>query len=178
MATKKPVAAKKAVPAKKTVAKKTVAKKTVAEPTLKTAKRKLSDATINKMAKAMSPKKAPAKKPATPAKAKLTVKGKSPKEVATAKGDPYVTITSVELDTDNIGNGAFELDWNDIFVAKLVRAGYQGKTDADVVDNWFKTICRNILTEEYEQWEANQPEEMRPRVIDRRDLGGGKTEVS
>ena len=157
MATKKPVAAKKAVPAKKTVAKKPVAKKTVTKPVVA--------------------KKAPAKKPAA-TKPKLTVKGKSPKDAATAKGEPYVTITSVELDTDNIGNGAFELDWNDIFVAKLVRAGYQGKTDADVVDNWFQSICRNILAENYEQWEANQTEEMRPRVIDRRDLGDGKTEVS
>lgn len=157
MAIKKPVAAKKVV-AKKVPAKKAVTKPTVAAK------------------KPVAKKTAPAKK--APAKAKLTVKGKSPKESATAKGEPYVTITSVELDTDNIGNGAFELDWNDIFVSKLVRAGYQGKTDADIVDNWFKTICRNILTEEYEQWEANQPEEMRPRVIDRRDIGGGKTEVS
>jgi len=47
-----------------------------------------------------------------------------------------------------------------------------------IVDNWFKTICRNILTEEYEQWEANQPEAQRPRVLDKRDLGGGKSEVS
>lgn len=156
MATKKPVAAKKVV-AKKVPVKKVVEKKPVA--------------------KAPAAKKVPAKKPVAE-KPKLTVKVKSAKELATKKGEPYVTITSVELDTDNIGNGAFELDWNDIFVSKLVRAGYQGKTDADIVDNWFKTICRNILTEEYEQWEANQPEEMRPRVIDRRDLGGGKTEVS
>lgn len=116
-------------------------------------------------------KKEPAAEP------KLKVKGKSPKDIATAKGEPYVSIVSVELDPDNIGNGAFELDWNDIFLSKLVRAGYQGKTDADIVDNWFKTICRNVLMEEFEQWESNQPEEMRPRVIDRRDLGNGRSEV-
>ena len=92
----------KKTPAKKTVAKKAPAKKTVA-------------------------KKAPAKKTAKP---KLTVRAKSEKELATARGEPYVSILSVELDQDNIGNGAFELDWNDIFLAKLVRAGYQGKTDA------------------------------------------------
>ncbi len=109
---------------------------------------------------------------------KLKVKGKSPKDVATAKGEPYVSIISVELDPENIGNGAFELDWNDIFLSKLVRAGYQGKTDADIVDNWFKTICRNVIMEEFEQWEANQPEEMRPRVIERKDLGNGRSEVS
>ena len=155
------------VPAKKTVAKSPAVKKPVA-------------------AKKPVAKKTPAKKvaPAKPAKApkaaapKLTIKGKSPKEIATKAGEPWVNIMSVELDPDNIGNGAFELDWNDIFLAKLLKAGYQGKTDADVVDNWFQSICRNILAENYEQWEANQNEEMRPRVIDRRDLGGGKTEVS
>ena len=141
----------------KTVAKKPVAKKPVAKKTT------------------------PVKKTVTPKETKtprLTIKAKSAKELATKKGEPCVSILNVELDTDDIGNGAFELDWNDIFVAKLVKAGYQGKTDADIVDNWFKTICRNILTEEYEQWEANQPEELRPRIIDRRDLGGGRTEVS
>lgn len=162
MATKKPVAAAKKVVAKKTVVKKPVvaAKKVVAKKTTTTVA-----------------KKAPAKKTATE-KPKLTVKVKSEKELATKRGDPYIKILNVELDVDDIGNGAFELDWNDHFVAKLVKAGYQGNTDADIVDNWFKTICRNILTEEYEQWEANQPEAQRPRVIDRRDLGDGKTEVS
>jgi hypothetical protein len=158
--------AKKA-PVKKTVATKTVAKKTVAKkPPVKKPVEKKPVA-----------KKVPVKKPAAE-KPKLTVKVKSEKDLATKRGEPYVKILNVELDVDNIGNGAFELDWNDIFVAKLVRAGYQGKDDADIVDNWFKTICRNILTEEYEQWEANQPEAQRPRVLDKRDLGGGKSEVS
>ena len=158
--------AKKA-PVKKTVATKTVATKTVAKkPPVK-----------KPVVKKPIVKKVPAKKPVAE-KPKLTVKAKSEKDLATKRGEPYVKILNVELDSDNIGNGAFELDWNDIFVAKLVRAGYQGKDDADIVDNWFKTICRNILTEEYEQWEANQPESQRPRVIDRRDLGDGKTEIS
>lgn len=144
-------------PAAKKVETKAPAKKVAAKPPLK--------------------KPAPKKATAKPGPA-LKVKGKSPKEVATARGLPYVEILSVELDPDNIGNGAFELDWNDMFLTKLVRAGYQGKTDADIVDNWFKTICRNVIMEEYEQWEANQPMSERPRVVDRRDLGDGKTEVS
>lgn len=111
----------------------------------------------------------------------LKVRGKSPKEVATAKGEPYVSIVSVELDPDNIGNGAFELDWNDKFVANLVRAGYQQKAneeDSVIVDRWFQEVCRNIAQENFEQWEANQPIGERPRVINRTDLGNGKTEVS
>jgi hypothetical protein len=34
------------------------------------------------------------------------------------------------------------------------------------------------LAEEYEQWEANQPLGDRPRVVERRELGDGKVEVS
>ena len=60
----------------------------------------------------------------------------------------------------------------------MVRAGYKGKTDSDMVDQWFQDVCRNVVQENFEQWEANQPVELRPRVIDRRDLGDGKTEVS
>ena len=105
-------------------------------------------------------------------------KKKSDKDTATEKGEPYVAILSVELDPENIGNGAFELDWNDKFIANLVRAGYQGKTDADMVDQWFADVCKNVIAENYEQWEDNQPFEARPRVIDRKDLGNGKTEVS
>ena len=108
-------------------------------------------------------------------------KKKSDKDIATEKGEPYVAILSVELDPENIGNGAFELDWNDKFVANLVRAGYQLKkddTDADLVDRWFADVCKNVVAENYEQWEANQPMDARPRVMDRKDIGDGRTEVS
>lgn len=111
-------------------------------------------------------------------KAEPKPKKKSEKDIATEKGLPWVQVLNVELDPENIGNGAFELDWNDKFITNLVRAGYQGKTDADMVDLWFADVCKNVIAENYEQWEANQPYEARPRVIDRKDLGDGKTEVS
>jgi hypothetical protein len=108
-------------------------------------------------------------------------KKKSAKDIATEKGEPYVAILSVELDPENIGNGAFELDWNDKFIANLVRSGYQLKkddTDADMVDRWFAEVCKNVIAENYEQWEANQPYDSRPRNVDRKDIGDGRTEVS
>lgn len=77
------------------------------------------------------------------------------KELATIAHEPYVQILGIEVDIDNLGQGSFELDWNDVFVAKLVRAGYPGKTDQDVVDNWFKEVCRNVLLETYEQEQAD-----------------------
>jgi len=105
----------------------------------------------------------------------------SAKDAATEKGEPYVSVISVDLDPDDVGNGAFELDWNDIFVARLVKAGFMIKktdTDSEIVDRWFQSVCRNILNENYEQWEANQPVDARPRRVDRNDIGNGRTEVS
>jgi len=101
---------------------------------------------------------------------------KTPKQIATEKGEPYVNIISVDLDPENIGNGAFELDWNDFFVAKLVRSGYKGKDDSQIVDQWFQDVCRNVVMETFEQYEANNP---RPVTgVQRKDLGGGRSEVS
>jgi len=110
-----------------------------------------------------------------PATLKDTKTKKTPKEIATAAGEPWIEVLSMDIDHENPGQGAFELDWNDKFVANLVRAGYQGKTDQDIVDNWFKTICRNIVLETYEQEQAD-PELRRPN--NRRDLGNGRTEIS
>ena len=62
----------------------------------------------------------------------------------------------MELDAGSLERGAFELDWNDLFVAKLIRAGYQGKTDNDIVDNWFQDVCRNVVLESYEQEQAQR----------------------
>lgn len=155
MATKKPVA-------KKTVAKKIPVKKPAAK-------------------KAVAVKK-PVTKKTTNTKAKTTKKidftGMTPKQIADAKGEPWVNVVQVELDPDNIGNGAFELDWNEKFITNLVRAGYKGKTDSDMVDQWFQNVCKNVVAENYEQWEANQPIGDRPREINRRDIGDGRIEVS
>lgn len=109
------------------------------------------------------------------------LKKKTAKEIATEAGEPYISVVSIELDPDDVGNGAFELDWNEVFVARLVKAGYMQKkddTDAEIVDRWFQSVCRNILNENFEQWEANQPVDARPRRVDRNDLGNGRIEIS
>ena len=114
------------------------------------------------------------KKPAKTTEEKPKAK-KSAKDIATEKGEPYISVVTVELDPENIGNGAFELDWNDKFITNLVRAGYKGKDDAALVDQWFQDVCRNVIQENFEQWEANYATQRR---IDREDLGGGKSSVS
>jgi len=124
------------------------------------------------------------KKPAPPARKKPIADAaekqtKSAKDLATEKGEPYVSILSMDVDPDDLQNGAFELDWNDIFIARLVKAGYMmspDDTDADIVDRWFTAVCRNVVLETYEQYEAMNPE--RDRVVKTRNIGDGRTEVS
>jgi hypothetical protein len=118
------------------------------------------------------------KKKPEPKKTEATPKKKSDKDIATEKGEPYISVVAVELDPDNIGNGAFELDWNDKFITNLVRAGYQKKPNEDesvIVDRWFQDVCRNVVQENYEQWDANYTMERR---VDKEDIGRGKTSVS
>lgn len=104
------------------------------------------------------------------------------KEKATLVGEPYISILKVELDPADINNGSFELDWNDKFVANLIKQGYKIRpddTDAQIVDRWFQTVCRNIALEVYEQEQADPDKrESEMRVIQQRDLGNGYTEVS
>ena len=71
---------------------------------------------------------------------------------------------------DNISDGAFELESNDLFV-QIGRAGYSQKaddTDVEIVDRWFK-LCRNVAQETYEQFQADPD--------NRTNLGNGYTEV-
>jgi len=86
-------------------------------------------------------------------------KKKTQKEIATEKNEPWVGVLGMEVDIETLEQGAFELDWNDQFVAKLIRAGYQGKTDADIVDRWFQSVCRNVVLESYEKEQALQRSE-------------------
>jgi len=102
---------------------------------------------------------------------------KSAKELATERGEPYINVVAVELDPDNIGAGAFELDWNDKFLANLVRAGFQKQPNEPehvIVDRWFQEICRNVVLETYEQEQADPD----LRRVSKRNLGDGRTEIS
>ena len=101
---------------------------------------------------------------------------KSEKELATERGEPYVTILRMDVDPENLHAGSFELDWNDKFLANLLRAGYVGKTEADVVDQWFQNVCRHVVLETWEQEQAMNPSPQ--RFTRTRDIGGGRSEVS
>ena len=103
---------------------------------------------------------------------------KTGKQIATEKGEPYVAVLSMDVDPDNLHQGAFELDWNEIFVARLVKAGYMMKptdTDGDIVDRWFQNVCRHVVMETWEQEQAIKNSGM---YVQKRDLGDGRSEVS
>ena len=115
---------------------------------------------IENIKQALKPKKKP-----------QTKKQLTPMELATKNKEPYVNIKGMDVNPENISDGSFELEYNDIFVAKLVRAGYSHKaedTDIQIVDRWFQTVCRNVAQETYEQHQAD-PE-------NRTNLGNGYNE--
>jgi hypothetical protein len=74
----------------------------------------------------------------------------SPKERATEKGEPWVSVLDTHVNKDNIRNGFFELDWNEHFVLELRRQGYglEGDPEEEIVDRWFRELCKNVAAEE------------------------------
>jgi len=122
------------------------------------------------------PKKAAETKEASTPKVKAPVK--SEKDLATEAGEPYVAILKMDIDPNNLHQGAFELDWNEIFIARLVKAGYMMKredTDAEIVDRWFQNVCRHVVMETWEQEEAMRKSGIYVKTT---DIGNGRSEVS
>jgi hypothetical protein len=122
-------------------------------------------------------KKKPQKQTKVEAPEPKTVRKKTAKELATERDEPYIAILSMDIDPENINQGAFELDWNEKFISNLVRAGYMMKkddTDSDIVDRWFQNVCRNVVMETYEQEQAMNPQ----RYVRSKNIGDGRSEVS
>jgi hypothetical protein len=89
-------------------------------------------------------------KEAADAEAKAELAKLTPKERATRKGEPWVSVLDTHVNKDNVRNGFFELDWNDAFVVQLKQEGYgyDGDPDEEIVDRWFRDLARNILSDE------------------------------
>ena len=120
------------------------------------------------------------KKEPKPKQQKPSTPALNEKQKATAAGEPYIAITKVEINPENINDGSFELDWNDKFVLNLIKAGYKQRdddTDQLIVERWFQYTCRNVALELYDQQVAD-PDNRDSRVIRTKDLGNGRTEVS
>ena len=99
----------------------------------------------------------------------------TPKERATAKGEPYVAVLDTKVNPDNVRNGFFELDWNDLFVLQLKQAGYgfDGDADEEIVDRWFRGLCKDVANEE-----GIDMTDRGAGYINVRKLTEGKSEVS
>ena len=104
---------------------------------------------------------------------------KTAKQTATENNEPYVAILAMDIDPNNLHQGAFELDWNEIFIARLVKAGYMMKptdADSDIVDRWFQNVCRHVVMETWEQEQAIR--NSGAQYVRTRDIGDGRTEIS
>jgi hypothetical protein len=116
--------------------------------------------------------------PRPPKEVKSKASSKTEKEIATEKGEPYVAMVRMDIDPNNLHQGAFELDWNEIFIARLVKAGYMMKkddTDNVIVDRWFQNVCRHVVMETWEQEQAIKTSGI---WVQSRDIGNGRSEVS
>jgi len=98
----------------------------------------------------------------------------SPKERATARGEPYVTVLDTHVNKDNVRNGFFELDWNPEFIVQLKQAGYgfEGDPEEEIVDRWFRELAANMLAEA-----GQDPARTSAGFINVSKLGNGKAEV-
>jgi len=106
---------------------------------------------------------------------KVSPEVQSEKDAFTAKGEPWVSVLRMDIDPTNLSDGAFELDWNEIFVARLIKAGYNGRDDKAIVEQWFNNICANVVAGTYEQ-EMADPEKR--RRVQRKRIDKSTTEVS
>ena len=75
---------------------------------------------------------------------------KDPKEYATRRKEPWVSVLDVKVNKENVRNGFFELDWNKYFIAQLIENGYGVDNDPEeeIVDRWFRDIVYNMLEAE------------------------------
>ena len=73
----------------------------------------------------------------------------APKDRASKKGEPWVSVVETHVNKQNVRNGFFELDWNNEFVVKLRQEGYgaDGDKDEDIIDRWFRELCAGVVVE-------------------------------
>jgi|TARA_B110000285_G_scaffold24520_1_gene23609 hypothetical protein len=71
----------------------------------------------------------------------------SAKDLATKKKQPWVGVIDTHINKENVRNGFFELDWNDLFIKRLINEGYGVDNDKheEIVDRWFRELCANVV---------------------------------
>jgi len=62
--------------------------------------------------------------------------------------EPWVDVVKISMeDESNPSSGYFELDWNRAFVEQLTEAGYSGRTEEEIVEQWFNDLCRGVVSD-------------------------------
>src|SRR5210317_1642262 len=102
------------------------------------------------------------------------LKKKDPKEYATRRKEPWVSVLDVKVNEENVRNGFFEMDWNEYFIAQLIEAGYgiDNDPEEEIVDRWFRDIVYNMLEAE------GQSTDRGAGYINVVPISKGKSEVS
>jgi hypothetical protein len=68
------------------------------------------------------------------------------KKEATDLKQPWVNVTKFNvIDSKDPSNIEIELDWNIFFIDELKSAGYNGKEEEDIIEQWFHDLCRGIV---------------------------------
>ena len=114
-------------------------------------------------------------KEAADAEAAAALAKSTPKDRATAKGEPWVGVLNTHVNHDNVRNGFFELDWNEQFVLQLKQAGYgfDGDPDEEIVDRWFRDLASSMFLEQ-----GLDPRSRTAGFINVVPIAKGKSEVS
>ena len=118
-------------------------------------------------------KKVVADSDSAPKERKPRTKKKAVHNTANDSAQPWVDVIKTHFDPESPGDGYFELDWNDAFIKRLVKAGYHGKSEEEIVEQWFQDICKQVVFENYEEVSSMQG----TSFIQKKDIGNGKTEV-
>lgn len=70
------------------------------------------------------------------------------KGVATINGEPWVAVKDTNFNPKRGLSGfSMELDYNDHFVTMLRENGFEGRTDEQVVNDWFTELCKQVADE-------------------------------
>lgn len=71
------------------------------------------------------------------------------KDSATARGEPYIAVVESEYrPEDDISGLYFEFDWNEKWIETLIQHGYTGFNEEQIVQEWFKDLCRSVILED------------------------------
>lgn len=108
------------------------------------------------------------------------------KEIATITGKPWVGYKDWKLEETEEGTMGFwfDFDWNDHFIDKLKKEGYEEKTDEGLIRRWYAELSRVIALEEGlaldifdSDPEAADQVTAKKQAINKKEVGG-KTEYS